>query len=168
MLVGICLPLWAVNFDFASTPIGPLDYIAMVGAVVGLMTAYVADTQLRNFMIINEQRKAAGQAPVPLLYQGLWRYSRHPNYFGEVVWWTSLALFGVAVGQTWTLVGTIFNTLIMAQVTYLTEKRMLARPERAEAFKAYQKATSVWIPLPPGKLDPRFYRPAELVDNKRK
>jgi steroid 5-alpha reductase family enzyme len=77
---------------------------------------------------------------------GLWRYSRHPNYFGEQLWWWSLGVFAVNVGQPWALLGALFNSLCMVGVTRLTEARMLARPERAALYREYQNRTSVWIP----------------------
>jgi steroid 5-alpha reductase family enzyme len=77
---------------------------------------------------------------------GLWRYSRHPNYFGEQLWWWSLGLFAAAVGRPWALAGAAFNSACMVGVTRLTEARMLARPERAAAYMEYQKRTSVWLP----------------------
>lgn len=157
MLVGVCLPLWAINFDAAKTPFGPFDYLATVLCIAGLTIAYFADTQLREFMLENEARVAAGKEPIPLLYRGLWKYSRHPNYFGEQLWWWSLVLYAVAVHQGWTVIGTLFNSIVMAQVTVMTEQKMVEKPSRREAYAAYQKATSVWLPLPPGRLDPKYY-----------
>ncbi len=76
----------------------------------------------------------------------MWRYSRHPNYFGEQLWWWSLGLFAANVGQPWALAGTAFNSACMVGVTRLTEARMLARPERAALYRGYQGRTSVWVP----------------------
>ena len=83
---------------------------------------------------------------------GLWRYSRHPNHFGEQLWWWSLGGFAAVAGQPWALVGALFNTLCMVGVTRLVEDRMLARRERAAAYREYQKRTSVWVPWFPGRL----------------
>jgi steroid 5-alpha reductase family enzyme len=81
-------------------------------------------------------------------YTGLWRYSRHPNYFFEQLFWWSLALFGTNVGAPWVFVGALFNSLCMVQVTRLTEERMMRRPERAGLYSSYMKRTSAWIPMP--------------------
>jgi steroid 5-alpha reductase family enzyme len=142
MLVGVCLPLWAINFDGAKTPFGPLDFLATILCIAGLMIAYFADTQLREFMLENEARVAGGKEPIPLLYRGLWKYSRHPNYF--------------------------FNSIVMWQVTVMTEQKMVEKPSRREAYVAYQKATSVWVPLPPGHLDPKYCTPDSDKSKKEK
>ena len=47
------------------------------------------------------------------LMSGLWRYSRHPNHFGEQLFWWGLALFAVSSGDYWTLIGPLFNTVCM-------------------------------------------------------
>lgn len=44
---------------------------------------------------------------------GLWQWSRHPNYFGEQLFWWGFALFAVSVGQSWTLIGPLFNSICM-------------------------------------------------------
>lgn len=80
------------------------------------------------------------------LRTGLWRYSRHPNYFGEQLWWWSLGLFAVIVSQPWALGGALFNTLCMVGVTQLTEARIVQRQERAALYRDYQRRTSVWVP----------------------
>ena len=79
---------------------------------------------------------------------GLWRYSRHPNYFFEQLFWWSLALFGANVGAPWVFFGPLFNSACMVQVTRLTEERMLRRPERAALYRKYMRCTSVWVPMP--------------------
>ena len=79
---------------------------------------------------------------------GLWHHSRHPNYFFEQLFWWSLALFGANAGAPWVAVGALFNTACMAQVTRLTEERMLGRPEREILYREYVRKTSVWVPMP--------------------
>lgn len=88
-----------------------------------------------------------GSSKAPL-GAGLWRYSRHPNYFFEQLFWWSLAVFGATAGHPWVFVGPLFNTLCMVQVTVLTEQRMLRRPERVALYKSYMRRTSAWVPMP--------------------
>jgi len=148
MLVGLCFPLFAVNFEEKITPLSPIEVIFVIMCLVGIGTAFVADNQLYAFMKDNESRAAEGKPKVLLLEHGLWKYSRHPNYFGEQLWWWSLAGFSCMCGQYWTLTGPLFNSLVMAAVTGLTEARMLKNSKRHDAYKKYQKRTSVWIPTP--------------------
>lgn len=83
-----------------------------------------------------------------MLCTGLWRWSRHPNYVGEQLWWWGLGLYAVAAGEAWALVGASFNSLVLAQVTRMTEQRMLTRwpKPRAELYRQYQLSTCVWLP----------------------
>ncbi|KAF2324967.1 hypothetical protein GH714_021937 [Hevea brasiliensis] len=91
-------------------------------------------------------RSRAWKASVPNLDRGLWCYSRHPNYFGEQLWWWGLVIFAWNLGHGWTFVGALINSLCLAYVTVLVEQRMLKQQYRAEAYRLYQKTTSVWIP----------------------
>jgi steroid 5-alpha reductase family enzyme len=144
MLVGLSLPFWAVAFR--NPPVGPLDVLCFAGALAGVGVAHAADGQLDRFMRENEARVHRGEPRVRLLETGLWRYSRHPNYFGEQLFWWSIAGFGVAVGEPWVVIGTAFNSCVLAGVTVMTERRMLQVPERRAAYEAYRRRTSVWVP----------------------
>jgi len=157
MLVGLCLPLFAIHFQEGQEPQpkrpwgeSSLDWVAVVVCVVGLCVAYRADTDLQAFMEANEARFAAGVPKVKVLEEGLWRWSRHPNYVGEMTWWWGFGLFGAAVGpsQSWVLVGAAFNTCVMAKVTALTEARMTdTQPARREAYEDYQRRVAPWLPF---------------------
>lgn len=139
--------------------------------LAGIVVAYFADTQLCAFMHANEQRARQGKPKVLILNSGLWYYSRydynyyplavvwlavltwlaacairHPNYFGEQLWWWALSLFSVYVGQWYMAAGTLINSLCLATVTLMVEQRMLERPERKQAFLEYQRTTSVLVP----------------------
>lgn len=71
-----------------------------------------------------------------------------PNYVGETIFWFSLAIFGVVAHQAWTLCGAVFNTLVLVQVTQLTEERMLRRESRRHDYEVYASKTPCWIPVP--------------------
>lgn len=123
------------------------DNLAAIACVSGVVFAYIADTQLHNFITKNEMLKDLGAPTLPNLEHGLWRYSRHPNYFGEQLWWWGLFLFGWNSGHGWTFVGPFVNSLCLVHVTKLVEQKMLKKERtRAEAYRKYQKTTSVWIP----------------------
>ncbi len=147
MLVGLSLPFYVVAFR--PDPIGAVEIVLSILAVSGIAIAGVADNQLDRFMRANAERASRGEAGRALLDDGLWRYSRHPNYFGEQLFWWSIAGFGIHLGEAWVAVGTLFNSCILASVTVMTERRMLAVPSRAAVYADYQRRTSVWIPWPP-------------------
>jgi steroid 5-alpha reductase family enzyme len=151
LLVGVTWP-YAVLVT-ASTSFGAIDCVAALGALLGLAIAYAADNELAAYMARNAERRARGVAIEPLLRTGLWAYSRHPNYVGEQVWWWCVALCGATLSGRWILLaGAALNTLCLASVTVMTEKRMLDRwdAERAALFAEHQRATSVWLLLPRG------------------
>lgn len=122
------------------------DLVAAGVCLCGIVTAYFADTQLHNFVTRNTKLKELGKPMVPNLDRGLWQYSRHPNYFGEQLWWWGLVVFAWNLGHGWTFVGSLINSMCLAYVTVLVEQRMLKQEYRAEAYRLYQKTTSVWVP----------------------
>lgn len=147
MLMGLTLPLYAISTTSAPGKAW-LDTLAAAICLSGILIADQADSQLFKFVEDNKRRKERGEEVAPVLNLGLWRWSRHPNYFGEQLFWWGFALFAVNVGQPWALIGTLFNSICMLEVTRLTEERMVANPTRAAEYQAYQAQTSMWIPLP--------------------
>jgi steroid 5-alpha reductase family enzyme len=136
----IALPL--LGAATAQAPLGPVDYIAAVLWLAGFLVQAVADLQMARF----QQRPDAAGA---VMDQGLWRYSRHPNYFGETLMWWSLWLVAAAGGAWWTVIGPLLLTFLLLKVSgvALTEKDIATRrPE----YQAYIRRTSAFVPLPPG------------------
>ncbi len=79
--------------------------------------------------------------------QGLWRYTRHPNYFGDACVWWGLGLIATGAGHWWTLIGSAIMTLFLVNVSgkALLEKDLSRRPLYAD----YIKRTSGFVPMPP-------------------
>ncbi|XP_022886182.1 uncharacterized protein C594.04c [Olea europaea var. sylvestris] len=144
-LMGICMPLYVVHSK--NKDLNIWDVVAAIICLAGIVIAYHADTQLHSFVTTNNELKRLGQPVVPNLDKGLWQYSRHPNYFGEQLWWWGLFIFAWNLGCGWSFIGTLINSMCLAYVTVLVEKRMLEKDYRAVAYRRYQKTTSVWIPF---------------------
>jgi steroid 5-alpha reductase family enzyme len=110
----------------------------------------IADQQQWNFQSWKKAEAAAGREPSPRFLQtGLFRYSRHPNFFFEQAQWWVLFLFGaLAAGSVlqWTVIGAVLLTLLFIGSTRFTENLTLAKyPEYAD----YQRLTSPSIPWMP-------------------
>ncbi|KAK7258398.1 hypothetical protein RIF29_23972 [Crotalaria pallida] len=144
-LIGLSLPFYVVH-SINNHPLNVWDLVAIVICVSGIIIAYFADTQLYNFVTRNNKLKGLDEPLVPILNSGLWYYSRHPNYFGEQLWWWGLVVFAWNLGHGWAFIGALVNTMCLAYVTKLVEERMLKQDYRAEAFSLYQKTTSMWVP----------------------
>jgi steroid 5-alpha reductase family enzyme len=122
--------------------VGWLDALAAAVIVLGIGFELVADEQLRHFVVSKPER---GE----LLDTGLWAWSRHPNYFGEMSFWWGLWLFGVAADAIWwwTVVGPLAIALMFVFVSLpMIETRMAAR---REGWAEYVRRVPLVIPRPP-------------------
>jgi steroid 5-alpha reductase family enzyme len=119
-----------------------LDAVAAVVFVTGLTFETVADVQLARFI-----RTRNGSHEV--LDRGLWRYSRHPNYFGESLLWFGLWL--PAAGDWRGLVTVLSPVIVTYLVGFATGKPMLEKgmANRKPAYAEYMAKTSGFVPLPP-------------------
>jgi steroid 5-alpha reductase family enzyme len=121
---------------------GPLDWWAAAGVVlwfVSVIGEAVADRQLARFRA-NPANKGR------VCEHGLWRYSRHPNYFFEWLHWFAYVLIGHGAAMTW--LGPAAMLLFLFRITGIpwTERQSLR--SRGEAYREYQRTTSVFLPLP--------------------
>lgn len=121
-------------------PLGWLDVVAALVVVLAVATEAVADRQLRGFA-----RDPANRGRI--LDQGLWRYSRHPNYLGEIAFWWGLWLFGLAAapGWWWTVVGPVVMVLLFAFVSVpLMDRRSV---QRRPAYADHMRRVPALLPL---------------------
>lgn len=160
ILLLICLPAYTALTHRA--PLGTLDIAATVAFLAFLVGETVADQQQWNFHQRKRSTVAAGGRPDPrFLQDGLFRYSRHPNFFFEQAQWWVVFLFGaIAAGSLlqWTVLGPVLLTLLFVGSTAFTESITRSKyPEYAE----YQATTSAIIPWPPSR--PRRAEPSSSI-----
>jgi steroid 5-alpha reductase family enzyme len=146
LLVLITLPAWTA-YQHRSTPFGPFDVLLATLFLVFIIGETVADQQQWNFQQWKSAEVRAGRTPNPrFLQSGLFRFSRHPNYFFELAQWWVAFLFAVTAARSifeWTALGPILLTLLFVGSTRFTEKISLAHyPE----YELFQRSTSAVIP----------------------
>jgi steroid 5-alpha reductase family enzyme len=138
----VLITLGTLTASQNPTPFGPLDVALTVLFLCLLAGETIADQQQWSF----QKAKAAGEADQRFVTTGLWRLSRHPNFFFEQAQWWVVFLFGaVAAGSVlqWTALGPFLLTLLFVGSTNFTESITRSRyPEYAD----YQAVTSPIIP----------------------
>ncbi len=149
------LILWVVSWPLAAAQRGPApvwpSWPELAGAAlfaIGFLFESIGDLQLAWFKSRPENR---GQ----VMDRGLWRYTRHPNYFGDALVWWGLWLVALAVpGAWWTVVGPLLMTFLLMKVSgvaLLEQKLRETRP----AYRDYVERTSAFFPWPPRPSNPR-------------
>ena len=126
-----------------------LGLFALIGFLVwvfGFAIEVVADIQKSRFRADPENKGK-------FIHTGLWAWSRHPNYFGEIVLWIGVAVIALPILRGWqwvTLISPVFVTLLLTRISGvpILEKRADEKWGGQEDYEAYKKRTPVLIPLP--------------------
>jgi steroid 5-alpha reductase family enzyme len=142
LLTLIAAPLLAAQLSAAPARLTALDYIAIPLWLVGFFFEAVGDWQLKRF-----KSDPANKGKV--LDHGVWRYTRHPNYFGDAAQWWAYFLIAASAGGWWTVFSPILMTTLLLRVSgvSLLEKTLDSRP----GYKEYAERTSEFIPWFPKK-----------------
>jgi len=141
---GGMLPVYAA-VCVPGRPLGALDALAALVTFGAIALEAMADAQLHRF-------RASSAPPGEFLRTGLWAWSRHPNYLGEMGFWWGLWLFGVAAapGLWWTIAGPLAITLMFRFVSLpMIETRMR---ERRPAFAEWAERSSLVLLRPARRL----------------
>ncbi|MGB5741896.1 MAG: DUF1295 domain-containing protein [Sedimenticolaceae bacterium] len=135
----VALPLLAAIHSTA--PLNLIDYLGVGLWMIGMVFEAVGDWQLARFKADPANR---GQ----VLDTGLWRFTRHPNYFGNACIWWGLFLLAVAAGGWWSLISPVLMTFLLLKVSgvALLEQDIT---ERRPAYQDYILRTNAFIPGPP-------------------
>ena len=145
LLWVISIPLLAAQFSASPARLTVVDGLGTLLWLVGFTFEAVGDAQLARF-------KADPANKGKLLTTGVWRYTRHPNYFGDAAQWWGYFLIAVAAGAWWTILSPVLMTLLLVRVSgvALLEKTLIdAKP----GYREYARTTNAfvpWFPRRPG------------------
>ena len=142
---------WAILFALPvlvavsnpSASLGIADYLGIAVWLISMFGEHVADQQLSQFRN-NPDNKGK------VCKTGLWRYSRHPNYFFEWLHWFAYILIGYGSDIGWLAWAIMVLMLVfLLKVTGIPHTESQSLRSRGDAYRQYQKETSIFIPLPP-------------------
>jgi steroid 5-alpha reductase family enzyme len=136
------LAMWIVGLpiQYAASKRARLTVSHLVGAVIaiaGMLTESLADWQMAKFLA-KESNKGK------VMDQGLWRYSRHPNFFGSSTFWWGIYLFAAPSIMSWPIISPVYMTFLLLAVTGIPPIELQNRnnPE----YQAYKRRTHMFIP----------------------
>lgn len=143
----IAAPLLAAQISATPAQLTVIDIAAVPVWTVGFFFEAVGDWQLARF-----RANPANKGKV--LKTGVWRYTRHPNYFGDATQWWAFYLFAAATGEgAFTMFSPIIMTILLVRVSGVALlERSLA--EKRPGYKEYMETTSAFIPWFPRKKAP--------------
>ena len=113
-------------------------YAGFFVCIIGVLYEIISDAQLHRFREANPHQKG-------IIETGLWNYSRHPNYYGEILFWWGIFLFGNAyTGMNYLILAPIAMTIMFwyASIPWIEIKILRTRP----AYKDYQKRVHILFP----------------------
>jgi steroid 5-alpha reductase family enzyme len=134
-----------VAAHFPHAMLRPQDYLAALILLLGIAGEALADAQLKRF-----RQRPANRGRVCDV--GLWRWSRHPNYFFEWLGWLAYPVIAISPDYGWgwaTLLAPAFMYWILVHVTGIPPLEAQMLRSRGERYRDYQSRTSIFFPLPP-------------------
>ena len=133
-----------------QSPIEDLSYWEIIGASIWLLSLLgesIADGQMSKFKKQSKLNPEMGRT----CNIGLWKYSRHPNYFFESLIWWGVAFFLFGVGHFWGAYNALIILFLLVKVTGIPPSEAQSLKSRGEEYKKYQEVTSAFIPWFPKK-----------------
>ena len=139
----VSMPIQVAMVTGATKPLGWLDLVGVTLWSVGLFFEAVGDFQMARF-------QADPQNAGRVMDRGLWRLTRHPNYFGDFCVWWGVYLIAASAGDPWTIFSPLLMSLLLLKVSGVT---LLERTitDRRPDYAAYQAQTSSFLPWSPKK-----------------
>jgi steroid 5-alpha reductase family enzyme len=118
-----------------------VTWLGMAVAAFGLLFETIGDAQMARF-------KADPASTGQVMDRGLWRYTRHPNYFGESVFWWGVWLASASLGGAWTVFSPVLMTFLLLRVSGVPLLEADLK-QRRPAYAEYLRTTSSFVPWPP-------------------
>jgi len=143
LIMLVSLPLLGVNSQTLSNGLIWLDYLGLIVFLIGFVFEAGGDFQLARF-----KQNPANKGKV--LKTGFWKYTRHPNYFGDSAVWWSFGLFSIAAGSYWPLIGSLVMTLLIIKVSGVTLLEKSLNDTKPQ-YREYIQKTNSFLPWFPKK-----------------
>jgi steroid 5-alpha reductase family enzyme len=124
----------------STTDLGALDVVALCVWLLGFVFEAGGDYQLSKF-----KKDPANQGRV--MDRGLWRLTRHPNYFGDFCVWWAFYLFALASGAWWSIVSPLLMSLLLLKVSGVAMLEKTIKERRPE-YAEYLRTTNAFFPGP--------------------
>jgi steroid 5-alpha reductase family enzyme len=142
-LQAVIVVLFSLPFLLAAwsaTPLGAVEFAGLALVVVALCGESLADSQLKRF-------KADPTSHGRVCAVGLWRYSRHPNYFFEFLVWVGFAIASLGMPFGWvTVICPVLMYYFLNKVTGIPLTEEYSIKSKGDAYRAYQRTTSAFFP----------------------
>lgn len=138
LILIISLPLLGTNYYSKLNDLTWLDYLAILVWVIGFLFETIGDFQLTKFKS-NPNNKGK------VLDKGLWKYTRHPNYFGDTLVWWSYALFCVSSGSYWPILGSLVMTALIIKVSGVSLLEKTLKNKKPD-YNEYIRKTNSFFP----------------------
>lgn len=138
LILIVSLPLLAVHLSETSGELIWLDYMAILIWIIGFSFEAGGDYQLYRF-----KRNPENKGKV--LDTCFWKFTRHPNYFGDSAVWWAYALFSIAAGGYWQIIGAIIMTLLIIKVSGVAMLERTLKTSKPK-YKDYIEKTNAFIP----------------------
>ncbi|MCL3781336.1 DUF1295 domain-containing protein [Prolixibacteraceae bacterium JC049] len=134
----VALPLAGVHLFSSSNTLSIFDYIGMAFWLVGFIFEAGGDFQMARF---KKRRISADE----VLNTGLWRYTRHPNYFGDAMIWWGFTFFGIASGFYWGIIGAVLMNFLLVKISGVAMLERTLKTEKPK-YAEYIRRTNAFIP----------------------
>jgi steroid 5-alpha reductase family enzyme len=135
------LPFWAAALS-PRTTLDIYDFLGIGIWIIAITGEVICDRQLHAF---RSDKNNKGQ----VCNTGLWKYSRHPNYFFEWMQWWAFVFIGVGSPYWWlTWSGLLVMYVFITKITGIPYTEQQATRSRGDAYRKYQQTTSAFFPLP--------------------
>lgn len=143
LMMIISVTLLGISGGDQSGDLVLLDYLAIAVWLVGFAFEAGGDYQLSRF-----KRKAANKGKV--LDTGFWKFTRHPNYFGDAAVWWAYGLFSIAAGSYWQIIGAVIMTVLIIRVSGVSLLERTLKESKPQ-YKDYIRKTNSFFPWFPKK-----------------
>jgi len=143
LVLIVSLPLYGISMSSDTGRLNFLDYAAIAIWLIGFVFESGGDYQMARF---KKDIRNKGK----VMDKGFWKYTRHPNYFGDATVWWSYALISIAAGAYWHIIGSLVMTFLLLKVSGVSLLEKSLKDSKPQ-YREYIRRTNSFFPWFPKK-----------------